>query len=351
MMTDSLPTAEELQRLGQDILDWSDQNPRPMPWNNLSDPYQIWIAEVILQQTRVAQGISYFKDFIEKFPDVYTLAEASEEEVMRVWEGLGYYSRARNLHAAARYVVLEYNGVMPDNYQDLLKLKGVGPYTAAAVASFAYEEPVGVVDGNVKRVIARIFGIEESIDEPSVHRHIQAVVNEAVRYFTPSEFNQAIMNFGALQCRPASPGCSGCPFGDFCVAYLEDLTAELPVRRKTLKKKEKSLHFGIYMSGGKVALQKNNSSNIWKGLYLFPPVADPAAETGKTENPLRPMEITPWILTHMKLRIHFYRLEEYPNDWKETQEITMIKSKNLDNFALPRPLRLFLKKNSRKLGI
>lgn len=322
-----------------------------MPWNNLSDPYQIWIAEVILQQTRVAQGISYFLDFTEKFPDVYALAKASEEEVMRVWEGLGYYSRARNLHAAARYVVQECDGVMPDNYQDLLKLKGVGPYTAAAVASFAYEEAVGVVDGNVKRVIARIFGIEESIDEPSVHRHIQAVVNKAIHFFTPSEFNQAIMNFGALQCRPAGPDCSGCPLRDFCVAYLEDLTSELPVRKKNLKKKEKSLHFGIYISGGKVALQKNISSNIWKGLYLFPPVTAQPVETGKTENPLRLMEVTPWILTHMKLRIHYYRLEEYPYEWKETEEITMIKSKNLDNFALPRPLRLFLKKNSRKLGI
>jgi len=322
-----------------------------MPWNNLSDPYQIWVAEVILQQTRVAQGTSYFSSFIEKFPDVYSLARSEEEEVMVAWEGLGYYSRARNLHQAANYVVRDCGGQLPNNFQDLMKLKGVGPYTAAAIASFAFGEPVGVVDGNVKRVISRIFGIDEPIDESSVHRRIQSVVNETVQYFSSPDFNQGIMNFGALQCVPMNPDCSRCPFQDFCAAYLEGRVAELPVRKKAVKKKEKAMHFGLYVSDGKIAMHRNLSSNIWKGLYLFPSLFMDMEENSLGKNQPALIEVTPLLLTHLKLRIHFYHVNEYPAHWTENEEIIMIKSKNLDNFALPRPLRLFLKNNSCKLGL
>jgi len=347
MSLDSLPPKEKLKRFGQDIIVWSEMNPRPMPWNNLSDPYKVWIAEVILQQTRVAQGISYYQKFLEKFPDVYALAKASEEEVMVAWEGLGYYSRARYLHEAANYVVHELNGEIPDHSQELRKLKGVGPYTAAAIASFAFGERIGVVDGNVKRVVSRIFGIEACVDFPDVHRYIQSLVDEVVSVVPSADFNQGIMNFGALHCVPSNPDCDRCSFQGYCRAFREDRVVELPVRKKSIPKKERSIHFGFYMSQGKIAIFRNSSNDIWRGLYMLPQVEKEELETSETS--LSPMEIIPWVLTHLNLKIHIYELSEYPESWKENEDIMMVKSKKLGNFALPRPLRLFLNRNSCKL--
>lgn len=347
MSLGSLPPEEDLRRFGLDIIAWSEENPRSMPWNNLSDPYKIWIAEVILQQTRVAQGILYYKNFLEKFPDVYTLAKASEEEVMVAWEGLGYYNRARHLHEAANYVVHELGGKIPEHSHELRRLKGVGPYTAAAIASFAFGEKIGVVDGNVKRVVARRFGIDACVDVPAVHRHIQSLVDEVVSTVPSGDFNQGIMNFGALQCLPANPDCERCVFQNQCIAYQEDKVGELPVRKKSVRKKERSIHFGFYVSRGRIALFRNSTNDIWKGLYMFPLISNEEMEMSKNSPTL--LEVFPWVLTHLNLKIYIYELFEYPESWRENEDIMMVKSKKLGNFALPRPLRLFLNRNSCKL--
>ena len=210
------PAQEELNRFGKIIVQWSKEHPRPLAWKNFSDPYHIWIAEIILQQTRVEQGTPYFKKFIQSFPDLRSLAQASTEEVLLLWEGLGYYSRARNLHAAARYVYYDLDGRFPDNSADLQSMKGVGPYTAAAIASFAYGEAIGVVDGNVKRVVSRYFNISEDVKLPATHRRIQNLVNKVVANRSSAEFNQAIMNFGALQCIPGQPDCQSCGANKHC---------------------------------------------------------------------------------------------------------------------------------------
>lgn len=348
-----LPSGKDLERFGKIIMDWSVENPRPMPWKDFSDPYSIWIAEIILQQTRVAQGIPYFETFIEKFPDVQKLALASEEEVLSAWEGLGYYSRARNLHQAAKYIIDDLKGQFPEDYKNLLLLKGVGPYTAAAIASFAYDEPVGVVDGNVKRVMSRYWGIDQPVEDPKIHRYIQQAVNRIVEFHASALFNQAIMNFGALQCVPANPRCDVCPLKTSCIARLKNRVSEWPVKKRAVRKKELKMKFGLYLENDRIALVKNTSSNIWKGLFLFPsPQISAAVENPPDQKP-GPLliEEKEWILTHRKLLLYFYRWSHLPHYWQDREDIIMVKPENLKNFALPRPLRLFLEDNSDKLGI
>lgn len=219
--------------LGDKIIDWYKDNGRNLPWRNTKNPYKIWISEIILQQTRVAQGYDYYCRFIERFPDFQTLAEADEDEVMKYWQGLGYYSRARNLHEAARSIAEK--GTFPDTYPEVRNLKGVGDYTAAAICSFAYDMPCAVVDGNVYRVISRWMGVEEPIDTGAGKKVFAALADELLDKEQPALYNQAIMDFGALQCVPSSPSCMLCPLSDSCVALQKGLVEELP--RKVHKTK------------------------------------------------------------------------------------------------------------------
>ena len=199
------------------VIDWYSNYKRNLPWRHTKDPYKIWLSEIILQQTRVDQGLPYYERFVEAFPTVQELANAPEDEVLRLWQGLGYYSRARNLHAASKYVVAELNGVFPDRFVDILKLKGVGTYTAAAIASFAFDEVVPVVDGNVYRVLSRLFNDATDISSGKGQKHFFALANELIDDKKPAEFNQAIMEFGALYCTPKSPNCDRCIFNDKCL--------------------------------------------------------------------------------------------------------------------------------------
>ena len=351
-------TSEELEQFGKHILTWSQQNPRPMPWKNFSDPYSIWIAEIILQQTRVDQGREYFQNFIHTFPDLQALAEATLEEVLLVWEGLGYYSRARNLHHTARYVWNDLEGRWPDNAAELMKLKGIGPYTSAAIASFAYGERIGVVDGNVKRVISRYFGIADDIGSPATQRAIQGLVNRIVEHIPSEDFNQGIMNFGAMTCVPRNPDCVKCPARRTCEAYQLNIVDQLPVKIRSQTKQRRWLNFGVFVHDGRIAISQNLDSNVWKNLHLFPMVGRHSNfRTGmeSTERDRSPqyslMEKMEWVLSHRKLVLHFYQVKDWPSEWDSNVNIELVELEKLNNFALPRPLRLFLKQNSCKLGI
>ncbi|WP_236973862.1 A/G-specific adenine glycosylase [Membranihabitans maritimus] len=343
---------QKVETFSRGIMEWSKVNPRPMPWKESKDPYTIWISEIILQQTRVNQGWNYFIEFIDQFPDVNTLAAASEDEVLSAWEGLGYYSRARNLHTAANYIVNDLGGHFPVTYKDIIRLKGVGPYTAAAIASFAFNLPHGVVDGNVKRVVARVFGILDPIDDTSIKKYIQELMDCIVTTESPSLFNQAIMNFGALQCRPGIPSCNTCSLKEICYAYIEDGVKEIPVKGKKIKRKKVQMNLGIYTREDSILLIRREGTGVWKGLYSFPELLGKKSLLNKvTESKLPLLGSMEWTLSHRDIELNFYQLYSIPEYIRENKSIAMVKSEKLGKFALPRPLRLFLEENSRNLGL
>lgn len=252
------------------ILEWYPRHKRDLPWRNTKDPYIIWLSEIILQQTRVAQGLPYFLKFVENYPNVESLANAPSEDVMRLWQGLGYYSRARNLHECAKMVFNQYGGVFPDNYKELLKLKGIGSYTAAAIASFAFEEAIAVVDGNVFRVLSRYFGVATDIASPAGKKEFEKLANELIPHDFAGTFNQAIMEFGALQCVPKSPDCTICPLREGCFAHNKKIVAELPLKIKKLKIKERYFKYTYITCGDYIVVKKRGEGDIWQGLFDFP---------------------------------------------------------------------------------
>lgn len=252
------------------LIDWYLQNKRNLPWRQTNDPYQIWLSEIILQQTRVVQGKPYYEAFLSHFPTVFDLASANEEQVLKLWQGLGYYSRARNLHTTAKYVVNELKGVFPLTYKDLLSLKGVGEYTAAAIASFSYNEPIAVVDGNVFRVLSRVFGITSDIAITNTKKEFQQVAQELLPESNPAIFNQAIMEFGALQCVPKSPDCSTCVFNDSCFALEKNCIDELPVKSKKTKVTNRYFNYLIIRDDNDdFVVLKREDKGIWFNLYEF----------------------------------------------------------------------------------
>lgn len=248
------------------LLDWYAENKRDLPWRNTTNPYLIWISEIILQQTRVAQGYEYFLRFIKRFPDVASLAAASEDEVMKYWQGLGYYSRARNLHAAARSM----KGTFPKNYVEVRALKGVGDYTAAAICSFAYDMPYATVDGNVYRVLSRYFGIDIPIDSTEGKKTFTALAGEMLDKSRPADYNQAIMDFGAVQCTPQSPNCLFCPLSDSCRALSEGKVQQLPVKQHRTKTTNRYFNYIYVRMGAHTFIHKRSGNDIWKNLYELP---------------------------------------------------------------------------------
>ncbi|MFB0925151.1 MAG: A/G-specific adenine glycosylase, partial [Vicingaceae bacterium] len=225
------------------LIVWYNEHKRDLPWRKTTDPYQIWLSEIILQQTRVNQGLDYFNKFIKKHPDIHSLAQSSEKDVLNLWQGLGYYSRARNLHFTAKYISNELNGEFPTEYKDILNLKGVGEYTAAAIASFAYKEAYPVVDGNVYRVLSRMFGIENPIDSTEGKKVFKQLATELIDTKNPDTYNQAIMEFGALQCTPKKPNCEDCPYLLECFAYKNGLITELPKKEKKIKQRNRYFNY------------------------------------------------------------------------------------------------------------
>ena len=264
------------------LLKWYEENRRDFPWRNTQDPYHIWLSEIILQQTRTAQGLPYYEAFLTHFPTVFDLAAAEEEKVLKLWQGLGYYSRARNLHASARWIVQENNGVFPKDFDSLLQLKGVGDYTASAIASICYEEPQAVVDGNVYRFLSRYFGISTPIDASNALKTFKEKATGLMKGFSPNLFNQAVMEFGALQCTPKQAQCENCPFSINCFAFQHQQVYAFPIKAKRTKVRKRYFNYLVIKTpSGKTVIQQRRSKGIWQNLYEFPLLESEALLTRK----------------------------------------------------------------------
>jgi A/G-specific adenine glycosylase len=344
------------------LLEWYSIYKRDLPWRNTDDPYIIWLSEVILQQTRVSQGLPYFERFLKNYPTVQDLADASSDEVLRLWQGLGYYSRARNLHQCAKDVVEQYGGNFPSTYHELLKLKGVGSYTAAAIASFAFGQPVAVVDGNVFRILSRYFGISTDIGKPAGKKEFEALANSLIDHDRPGEFNQAIMEFGSLQCKPKNPDCGICPFREGCFAFNNNAVDQLPVKEGKIKTKERFFTYAYIRCGEFVVLKKRGSGDIWEGLHDFPLIEqehdileDPSdfyyVRELKSFDPrltFDPELFYKHILSHQRIFANFVSLdipESYylqVENWVKEKGFYLVDDEKLENMGKPRLILRFL---------
>lgn len=312
---------------------------RKLPWRDTSNPYLIWLSEVILQQTRVAQGLKYYYKFTEQYPTVQDLVAADEDEVLKLWQGLGYYSRARNMHATAREVVNQYNGEFPASFMELKKLKGVGDYTAAAIASFAFGEAVPVVDGNVSRVISRYFGVEEAIDGNLGKKLIRSIVEQEMDRKNPALFNQAIMEYGAMVCTPKSPNCASCELRAGCYAHAYQKVELLPLKAKKLIPRNRYFYYLVIRHEGRILYKKRGPGDIWQGLHDFPLIemekevsldvilSSPEFSKIMTNNKdyqiLSVSESIRHVLTHQILQVRFISIESQqalPGDYSSIPE-------------------------------
>ncbi len=344
------------QNFSKLLLNWYREEGRDLPWSGEKNPYKIWISEIILQQTRVAQGWDYYLRFIDVFPDLECLAMANEDEVMKVWQGLGYYSRARNLHKAAKKVFFERGGKFPQSFEDLLSLPGIGKYTAAAIASFAFGEAVPVIDGNVYRVLSRVFLVEEPIDVGKSFGIFFTLAKQLIDLSQPGQFNQAIMDFGSLVCKPLNPVCSSCPMREECQARKKDRVEYLPIKVKKIEKKNRFLHFVYALSDSQVFLEKRTDKGIWQGLYQFPLVEAPKAllenevkkeieeKYGFKINSLTPEFSGRHELTHQSLYISIYQATISPRIEQGRTQISLISTNTLHLFAFPKPLASYIQK-------
>jgi len=329
---------------------WYRLNKRELPWRKTNDPYLIWLSEIILQQTRVVQGLSYYLKFTHNYPTVFDLANASEQDVLNDWQGLGYYSRARNLHATAKVIASEYNGVFPKTFLEIKKLKGIGDYTAAAISSFAFNLPHAVVDGNVYRVLSRVFNIDLPIDSIEGKKHFAQLAKELLPNHDAAIHNQAIMEMGAIQCLPTNPLCDSCPLLEKCLSYHLKNTHERPVKVKKTKTRDRFFHFLIFQKDNQVFLEKRESKDIWKHLFQFPLI-----ETSEelTTNDIKKIifekfELMPifqsekvvHILSHQKINARFYFFDCFPPNLPST--FIRIKKKDIQDFPLPRLIDRFL---------
>lgn len=336
------------------ILHWYAAHRRELPWRNISDPYRIWVSEIILQQTRVAQGYDYYLRFVNAFPTVEALALASEDEVLRLWQGLGYYSRARNLHAAARQVVAQ--GHFPTDYAGVRALKGVGDYTAAAICSFAYGLPLAVVDGNVYRVLSRYFGVDEPIDTGKGKKQFAELAQRLLPAHDVADYNQGLMDFGALQCVPASPDCAACPLADSCRANELKCVADWPVKSHRTKVAERYyIYIGVSTSEG-IWLHRRGAGDIWQGLYEWPLLEfDHAATWQEVQSHPFILNHLPgggtWkqlvrqckhVLTHRVIWADCYWVT-YPYPLPLPPGFIVVQPEELERYAMPRLLLRFLK--------
>ena len=339
------------------LLGWHrTDNHREMPWKGERDPYLIWLSEVILQQTRVEQGLPYFLRFREKYPTIFQLADAPEDDVMRLWQGLGYYSRARNLHTTAQYIAYELKGQFPDTYEEIKKLKGIGPYTAAAISSFAFGERQAVVDGNVIRILARVYAIDTAFDTTEGKNVFSTLAQNLISPDEPGEYNQAIMDFGAQVCTPAKPQCSDCPLSKICLAYKGNLQDELPVRSKRITKKERFFYYLVIKSDTEIIISKRTGNDIWQGLYELPMIesAQPINRNiKKTIQDFLGIKVStlnyskPHVqqLTHQTVRSVFIFVDIDDFQSVSIREAVKVPLKKLHNFAFPKVVHLFLTEN------
>tara|TARA_B100000497_G_scaffold10448_1_gene11698 strand:- start:2369 stop:3439 length:1071 start_codon:yes stop_codon:yes gene_type:complete len=333
-------------------------NKRLMPWKGVKDPYKVWLSEIILQQTRVEQGMKYYHAFLRNFPTIKDLADASEDEVLRLWQGLGYYSRARNLHFTAKDIVKNYEGQFPQSFIELLKLKGVGRYTAAAIASFVYKEPVAVLDGNVIRVLSRYLGIDTPFDTGKGRKVFENKANELLDKENPDKFNQAIMDFGATVCKPKKPSCEVCPLALNCVAYNEYRVSSLPVRKNRVQSRSRYF-FAFHIENEKgLAIEQRTNKDIWQGLYQLPLQEVKSYETNLStqieralwltfqENDINYLTHSPVFkqqLSHQKIHIIFVKVAP---TCPFNDGLNYTYTRNLTKFAFPKIFILYLQGKS-----
>ena len=337
------------------LLDWYADNKRDLPWRDTKNPYLIWISEIILQQTRVVQGYEYFLRFIRRFPDVETLASATEDEVLKYWQGLGYYSRARNLHSAAKSM----NNKFPESYQEVRALKGVGDYTAAAICSIAYDMPYAVVDGNVYRVLSRYWGIDTPIDSTEGKKLFAALADEMLDKSRPAAYNQAIMDFGAIQCTPQSPGCMFCPLADGCVALSKGLVMKLPVKQHKPKVSNRYFNYIYVRMGACTFIHKRTDDDIWKNLFELPLIetekdlseedfyASPLFRSLFVEGEIPVVRSilrnVKHVLSHRVIYTNFYEVV-LPENSRSFSDYQCIKADDLEQYPVSRLVHAFLEK-------
>ena len=322
------------------LLAWYEENRRSLPWRGETDPYKIWVSEIILQQTRVQQGWDYYLRFIETFPDVETLARAPEEQVLRVWQGLGYYSRARNMHAAAQQVMDLHQGQFPSQYEDIRKLKGIGDYTAAAIASIAFGLPYPAVDGNVLRICSRIFGVCEDITLPATHRQITDICQQHIPHDRPGDFNQACMEFGAVWCTPKNPKCEECPFQSQCYALKQNMVEMLPVKSNKINKRERYFQYEFYIYNNSTIIEKRTGNDIWRNLYQFP-MQELSAEIVKSSAQGNSTQLRE-VLTHQIIHATFHIQQLKKKPVLEAQQI-IVPLDRLHEYPMPKIMVEFLR--------
>ncbi len=344
-----------MQHLSGAIYNWYRKNKRDLPWRQTSDPYKIWISEIILQQTRIDQGISYYHKFTEAFPKVTDLANATEDKVLKLWQGLGYYSRARNLHRAAKEITEKYQGVFPHLYDNIRSLPGVGPYTAAAVASIAFGLPYPSVDGNVYRVLSRFYGLETPIDSTSGKKEFLELSETLIEESDPGMHNQAFMEFGALQCIPKNPDCGNCPLKQSCYAVINKKVDSLPVKVKKTKQSKRYFYYYLIEQDDAIYLEKRTGKDIWKNLYQFPLAETknalndkqliqqniPGLPNNTAFNVVSVTEAKKHILSHQIIWAKLIRIE-ISKDVTIENPFIKVNKKDISKFAVPRLLELFM---------
>jgi A/G-specific adenine glycosylase len=341
------------------LLKWYEANKRDMPWRNTRDPYKIWLSEVILQQTRVNQGWNYYLRFTEKYPTVSKLAAASEHDVLKLWQGLGYYSRARNMHHAAKEIAQHHKGKFPADYESVRALKGVGDYTAAAITSISYNMSYPVVDGNVLRVYSRVLGISDPIDSTDGKKKIWEAAAELLPQKNPGTYNQAIMELGAVCCTPKNPNCEECPIQSNCYAFAKKLTDKLPIKQGKTKQRERFFNYLIISQGNKMVLRNRTGKDIWKGLHDFPCI-----ESTTALSPKKLVTTKEWksiffgtnptikgvsdsfvhILSHQKLNATFIRIALKKPVKKLPEDCFWVEKKTIDKYAVPRLIENYIRK-------
>jgi len=338
-----------------ELTSWYHKNKRSLPWRDTTDAYVIWLSEIILQQTRVEQGLPYFYRFLERYPDVKAFAAATEDEILKLWQGLGYYSRGRNMLKTARQVVSEYQGVFPVRYEQLIKLKGIGEYTAAAISSFSSNEARAVVDGNVYRVLARYFGIEEPINSSPGKKIFQQLADEVLDSENAGSHNQALMEFGAMLCKPKNPDCGICPLRLSCLAYQNDKVTSLPVKLRKIRIKERYLNYFLISEGNTILMSKRGDKDIWANMYDLPLL--------ETSGPLPAISVISrqevkdlfgddivlvksetakkHVLTHQHIYAQFIMID-VPADFKHPEKLNRVDLADLEKIAMPKIIYTFL---------
>lgn len=338
---------------------WYSLFKRDLPWRNTRDPYFIWLSEIILQQTRVDQGLAYYLKFIKEFPTISDLANATEDQVLKLWQGLGYYSRARNLHFTAKFITTQCYGNFPNKYHKILLLKGIGEYTASAIASISFNQEFPAIDGNVYRVLSRFFGISEAIDSPSGKKIFKELATELINGTDPGMHNQALMEFGALQCIPQKPVCIECPLKNHCFAFAKNKITELPLKLKKAKQKERYFNYFVIHYGHYTWINKRVKNDIWKNLFEFPMIETSSpfnlesffsmSEVHQLIIPDQSVveKIEDWKihkLTHQKINYRIIRVRLLL-EYEMPPELIRVNKKDIFNFAVPKLLEIYLKAN------